>query len=370
MLNVGIIGMGYMGVTHFHAWHDVPDARVIAFCSGNPRKRAGDWSHVRGNLGTVGGHVDVSRLTVCSTPGELLRLPELDLIDICLPNALHHDAVVDSLQAGTHVVVEKPIGLTVAEADAMIAASEKSPGELYVAHVLQFMPGWRTLRLFSDDQTFGRLKALNVRRVITAPGDDKRWPHLEGGIGGPMIDLHIHDVEFVLSLLGIPERVNAHALKNDEFINYAASTWQYGEQGPLVSFQCGAISASARPFHHQFEAYFENATVAHTSSNIGPGGGEYAHQSAQQPLTVYHQDGSLEFPEISDEDGFVAELRYISECIASGQPGAVLRPESARDAVAMIHAEAASIEHGQPVAVNGWVERASSFPVGSSFRRQ
>ena len=71
---------------------------------------------------------------------ELLADPQVDLVDLCVPNDEHARLAIRALEAGKHVLVEKPIALTTADADAMVAAARASGKLLMVAHVLPFFP--------------------------------------------------------------------------------------------------------------------------------------------------------------------------------------------------------------------------------------
>src|SRR5207248_1549506 len=120
MINVGIVGIGFMGLIHYLAYQRVRGAKVAAVVSRNAKKRAGDWRGIKGNFGPEGTQVDLTGVRGYVELDELLADPKIDLVDICLPPAFHAAAAVAALKAGKHVIVEKPIGLTTAEADRMV----------------------------------------------------------------------------------------------------------------------------------------------------------------------------------------------------------------------------------------------------------
>src|SRR5689334_9691660 len=119
MVNVGIIGIGFMGVTHFKALQQVKGAKVSAICTRNPRKLSGDWSDIKGNFGDIGGVQDLSKVARYQEIEELLADETVDLVSVCLPTHLHREVTIAALEAGKHVLVEKPIALTLRDADAM-----------------------------------------------------------------------------------------------------------------------------------------------------------------------------------------------------------------------------------------------------------
>src|SRR5689334_18182512 len=114
MINVGIVGIGFMGLIHYLAYQRVRGAKVAAVVSRDPKKRAGDRRGIKGNFGPEGTKMDLRGVQGYVELNELLADPKIDLVDICLPPALHASAAIAALQAGKHVIVEKPIGLTTA----------------------------------------------------------------------------------------------------------------------------------------------------------------------------------------------------------------------------------------------------------------
>src|SRR4029434_11248765 len=109
MIRIGIIGIGFMGMTHFEGARKVKGAKVTAVAPRDAKKLAGDWTSIQGNFGPRGGHVDLSKVKKFSDCRALLADPDIDLVDICIPNDQHEPAALDSLLAGKHTIVEKAI---------------------------------------------------------------------------------------------------------------------------------------------------------------------------------------------------------------------------------------------------------------------
>ena len=140
MVGIGLVGVGFMGMIHYLASRKLAGGRVVAICSRDPRKRAGDWTGIQGNFGPPGTQMDLSSAAGYADIGELLADPNVSLVDLCVPNDEHAKLAIRALKAGKHVLVEKPIALTTADADAMVAAARASGKLLMVAHVLPFFP--------------------------------------------------------------------------------------------------------------------------------------------------------------------------------------------------------------------------------------
>ena len=156
MVRIGIIGIGFMGMTHFEGAtrfaEPSDDGRrsiegsklnggiVTAIATRNEKKLAGDWTSIQGNFGPPGGNNDLQGIKTYSDYHDLLADPDIDLVDICLPTDQHEKIVMESIAAGKHTLVEKPIAVELAAADRMVKAAEASGVQLMVAHVLPFFP--------------------------------------------------------------------------------------------------------------------------------------------------------------------------------------------------------------------------------------
>ena len=140
MVNIGIVGIGFMGVTHFKAIDKVKGAKVTAIATRDAKKLRGDWRQIQGNFGGSGGRQDLSGIAAYDDVEDLLADPNVDLVDICLPTTMHYEWTMKALAAGKHVLVEKPIALDLKESEKMVALARKMRRRLMVAHVLRFFP--------------------------------------------------------------------------------------------------------------------------------------------------------------------------------------------------------------------------------------
>lgn len=350
MVKVGLVGIGFMGKTHFDAWPGIKGAELVALCESDPVRLSGDWSKIGGNFGAAAGQVDLSAYRRYADYGDLLADPEVDLLDICLPTPMHAEYAVKALEAGKHVQCEKPIALTLADADRMLAAAKANGRHFTVGQVIRFWPQWAYLKEALTDGRFGQLTALNIHRVISMPAWSTELANL-GFNGGPLIDLHIHDVDFVRYLLGEPRRLLCTGQAAGDVVVYIAANFDYGADGPVVSLQGGKASAAARPFQHSYEAYFEQATVSHCVGTEPETIDAAAGQSGNQVLTVYHADGSVSFPEVPPGDGFAYELQHAVDCVANNTPSTIISAASARQSLALVHLEAQAVLTGQVINV-------------------
>ena len=138
---------------------------------------------------------DLSRIETYATLDELLEDPQIDVVDICLPTSMHVDSALRALRAGKHVFLEKPIALSLRDADRLIAAAERANRQFMVAHVLRYFPEFALVKKLVDEGEHGPVLAAHFKRIIARPAWwDRRTCR---ATGGPAIDLHIHDADFV-----------------------------------------------------------------------------------------------------------------------------------------------------------------------------
>lgn len=348
MLRIGIVGIGFMGYTHFEGARRLKGARVTAIATRDKKKLAGDWTSIQGNFGPRGGHVDLSKVKKYEDYRQLLADPEIDLVDICLPTGLHESVTLESIAAGKPTLVEKPIAVELKAADRMVAAARQAGVPLLVGQVLPFYPEFQFTRQCVESGKYGRLLAAHFRRVIAPP----KWSrHIEDfrKLGGWGIDLHIHDNHFIRLLCGMPQKVFSRGIVSDGLVNHVHTQYVYPDGQLAVSCVSGGIAATGLQFAHGFELYLEKATLLYSAGTIG---GVW---QADRPLTLITNNGKAVTPKLKGGGewcaAFTAELQAAVDACRQGTEASLLSGTLARDALKLCYAEAKSITSGKPVAV-------------------
>lgn len=338
MVRIGIVGLGFMGRIHFLAAQQLGGAKVSAICSRDPAKRAGDWTQTRGNFGPEPGHVDLTGVKVFADFAAMLADPEIDLVDICTVTDQHAPLAIAALKAGKHVLVEKAIALTPADADKMLAAAKTAGKLLMVAHVLPFFPEFAFAAEAVRSGRYGKLIAADFTRVIAKPD----WSSDIGDAaktGGPAVDLHIHDTHFIGLLAGVPQAVFSAGRLDGDSVTYLTTSYLYGPGGPAVTCSSGAVAAAGRPFVHGYQIYLEKATLSYDSGGTS--------------LTVFTADGKSSTPELLGGGdpiaAFANELQAAVDAVRSGKEPDLLSGKLARNALVMCHREIESVKTGAAV---------------------
>lgn len=335
MLKVGVVGLGFMGSTHLQAYQNVPGAELVAVVSSDPRKREGDLSDVQGNLGISGQKMDFSSLARYSSPDELFQDPNVEAVDLCVPSRLHAFLAIQALEAGKHVLVEKPMGLNDDECQKMIDVARQNDRVLMVAQVLRFWPEYVVLRQLKESGELGKVQSVLFRRRCAAPTWGG-WLQDASESGGGAFDLLIHDFDFCIHLLGEPGEVSGIGVEEGgRGIDFLEARLQY--DSPLSAIVTGGWHhPESYPFSMEYTAIFDEGTV------------EF--HSECRPLTLYRVNGEKEELAKPEEDGFVAELTAFLEACRENKTPALCDPRESRRAVMLTLAALESREkNGQTI---------------------
>lgn len=348
MVGIGIIGVGFMGYTHFEGSQKVKGGRVTAIATRNKKRLGGDWRGIQGNFGPPAGQVDLKGINAYGDYHDLLADPAVDLVDICLPTELHEKVTIEALAAGKHVLVEKPIATDLKAADRMVKAAAKAKRLLMVGQVLPYFPEFRFARECVADGRYGKLLAAHCRRVISPPKWSENMSDYRK-LGGWGVDLHIHDNHFIGLLCGVPKAVFSRGIVEDGLVNHVHSQYVFDDPQLAVSCLSGGIAAKGLEFAHGFELYFEKATLLYDAGTLG---GEWV---VDRPLTVVPQRGKPKTPKLKGGSewyaAFSAELQDAVNAVKTSTEPEALSGALARDALKLCFAEAKSIAQGKLVRV-------------------
>jgi len=344
MIKVGIAGVGFMGWIHWLAYKAVPGTRVVAISSRDPKRRAGEWRNIKGNFGPPGEQVDLSGVKAYESLDALLADPSVDLVDLCLPPHLHVDATLKAFAAGKHVFCEKPLALTEEDCTRMVEAARKAGRQLFAGHVLPFIPEYAEARRIAAEGRHGKLLGGWFKRVISDPSwiPDFYDP---ARVGGPLLDLHVHDAHFIRLLFGMPTSVFCRGRRRGAVVEYCHTLFGFADPSLVVGAASGVVNQQGRAFTHAFEIHLERATLQYEFAVIGGQG------RVILPLTIYDDQGRVLQPELSDGDprkAFEGEVAEIVRSLESGRPSAILAGDLARDAVGLCRLQSEAVLRERP----------------------
>ena len=312
MIKVAMVGLGGMGGSHFRIYKDIENGEVIAVCE------------IREDMAKEKiGDADVRLYTDID---EMLKNEKPDMIDICTPSFLHAEHSVKALEAGFHVLCEKPMSINTEGTKKIMDAIEKTDKFFMTAHVVCFMHPYMYLKAVIDSGELGKLVRLDMKRISSIPRwswDD--WMRDTKRSGGTPMDLSIHDIDFVQFVLGQPKSVNAVYKKLSGNNDFIVSNLIYDDF--LVSCEGTWYNADIK-FEGSFKAIFQDGTLILKDGKLYRNGEE---------VKLDFEDSEADTGiNITSTDGWPGELEYFTNCVRENKAPEYVTPESSEESVRLV----------------------------------
>lgn len=344
-VNIALVGAGEIGAVHAQAHVATSTNRLCAIYDVHPEQAR----QLADRVGT----------TVAECFDAILDDPNVEGVDLCVPNHLHRDLTVRALEAGKHVLCEKPIALSLADADAMLAAATRAKRFLMIGHAVRFSPEYVIAKKTVEEGRIGQPLLMSGRRMVSllagTPGADG-WRRDPVRSGGAVLDMQIHDLDAFHWILGKPESVFARGVRSpDGAWNHVFTTVDFA--AGRKAFVEASFMLQGNPLDIQFHILGSNGSVAYRySPGVFALHGARSEAPSKGPSLLLYQWGKeavgLYTPE---QDSFSIAMReqvgHFAECIAMGTPPRTGAAADARSALALALASQESCETGQPVNV-------------------
>jgi predicted dehydrogenase len=288
---IGLLGLGFMGRRHLDAYGLLPGVEVVTRTS-PPFDQLPPQDYG----------------ALCQA---MIEDPGIDVIDICLPTGMHASVAIAALDAGKHVLCEKPMALTTEDCSRMLRARDRSRGILMVAHVLRFWPAYRFLREVVACRAYGAIRSLSLTRKSGVPGWAP-WLLSPQESGGAILDLLVHDFDQALLLFGAPESVTARTIDSP---NVVECSLHY--PGGIEVAIAGGWYPGDVPFAMGFE--------------LRAGAGELRYAGDHLQL-LRPPEPMAEIP-LPAVDPYAQQLGYFLDCCRNGNAPSECPPESSAQAV-------------------------------------
>jgi predicted dehydrogenase len=347
---MGTFRLGIVGIGDMAGGHAAAAGRIgveLAIAAGSDRTRAVALAESTGAL-------------LYESYDDLLADPAVTGVDLCVPNDLHRRFAERAFAAGKHVLCEKPIALTLEDADTMIAGAREAGVTLMVGHLIRFWPEYARLREVVLSGELGRIEWLSLRRltgVLSATTGRDDWRASPTRSGGAALDLQIHDLDFACWLFGSPWAVYARGVQSP------SGTWDHLLTSLTFDGVDAMVEASflmqSAPFDMAFHLVAERGVITYRYSPSAfalhglHGEGDESDSAAPEPTLKLHRAGEesqgLYTP---DRDSFeVAIDTEIAEFAASAgeRRPPICTGDDARLSLAVSLASRQSCENGQIV---------------------
>jgi predicted dehydrogenase len=327
MTGIALLGSGFMASTHaahYAALRDRADVRVVCGL---------EEDRVRALAEQLGAEATADWQAALAVPG-------VEAADVCLPTPLHRPVAERALAAGQHVLLEKPVALTLEDADAIGAAAEASGRVLMVGHVLRFVAEIVELRRVLDSGELGRPLAATAIR-LSPPPDWNEWMLDATRSGGTLVDMAIHDLDILGALLGAPRRVHARAVAGGRHAS-ALVEHEHGE----ATVEASHAMPGSYPFTANLRVLCERGVLEHRF--VAGAGDEVAESDVLSVLTVHPSAGEVREFSVAGDDPWRTEIERFLDCVERREAPTEGTLAQARTALATALAARRSLESGLP----------------------
>lgn len=253
MHKVAIWGAGTMGRVHAGCYERSEEARAVYV--------------IDQDLAKAQELASTCEARAMTDPAVALSDPEVDVVDVCLPTYLHRQSVEQAARSGKHVLCEKPAALSAADAKAMIDTCRACGVKLGIAHVLRYFPEYEMARQMITSGDLGQIGTVRLSRVGPFPRGWRDWYADEARSGGLLLDLSIHDFDFLRWCFGPVDHVYARKVRDDRPLEYALV---------VVRMKNGVIAhvegswAHPGPFSYRFEVCGSSGMIEYDSLKARP----------------------------------------------------------------------------------------------------
>lgn len=343
-VRAGVIGFGFMGDRHARAYgaagRDGLPVRLAAIADSDADRRAarpGGSSEAggggRGNIaaGDASPAFDRATTRIFASSDALIDSGEVDVVSICTPTDTHIALATRAIEAGLHVLIEKPVALEPAPVRELARLARAKGVVAMPAMCMRFWPGWSWLAEAAGDGRYGRITSARFERTGAAPGWSRAFYLDERRSGGAIFDLHIHDADFIAHLFGMPRAVRSVGSRS-----HVTTSYLYGDGGPAhVVAEGGWLNAPTVPFRMRYIVEFERGVADFDLS--------------RDPVLVLHGATGAEAIDLGPRTGYDEEVRSLVRAIAAGVSEPPVTLDEAADVIDLVRAEARSLAESREV---------------------
>ncbi len=252
-LKIALVGTGGMGTVHLSNYAHIEGCSVVALCDKAPVA-----AEKAAELG----------LPLYDDINKMLECEEVDIVDVCTPTFLHHEHVMAALSRSKHVICEKPLALTATEATGMMDLAEKNGVTLFVGQVLQYAVETDILREIVCSGEYGKVLDASFLRLSACPRWVKNgWLFDKERSGHLPFDLHIHDLDLIVSLFGAPNDFSYTDCGREGQTYREHYRFSYAYDDMNVMSEAAWFNADY-PFTATWRVYFENAVVENGAQGL------------------------------------------------------------------------------------------------------
>ncbi len=304
-MKVAIVGLGFMGASHLDCYKQLMargvDIEVVAICDVDEKKFVSGQGTV-GNIAIANSEIDISTYRLYNDMMTMIEKEKPDFVDLCLPTFIHGSMAIKAMEAGVDVFCEKPMSISSADCQAMIDCAKKTGRKLMIGHTLRYWNVYEYAKACIDDERYGKVVSGYFFRGGNTPiWSWENWLLTDSRSGGCLLDQHVHDVDTINWMFGLPSSVSTVGKRVIPTSGYDAVTTNYIYDDKVINAQDDwTINGGGFGFEMLYRINFEKACLVYNNKTN---------------LTVHPVGGEAFVPELDKEDAYVKELRYFIEAI-------------------------------------------------------
>ena len=338
MLKYGIIGFGGLGKRHFRNTEKlretVGEIQLTALCD---IEESAFLQQTQINNSSDQTDLDLSAYRLYTNVEEMLEKEDLDFVITALPTYLHEPIAVQAMEKGLHVFSEKPMALNGEQAQRMIDTAEKMGVHLMIGQCVRYAPYAEALKEWIATEKYGKVLYANFERFSGPPvWSWKKWMLDEEKSGGAALDLHVHDVDLVQWLFGLPRALTARRVTADTAHDMLTAFYDYPDK--YVSVSSGWGLSQTFKFRSEQLVRFEHATL-----------------EVRGGVATLYTDEKAEVMDWPARDNYVSEVADFITCIRENRESRINDPRSCKRSMELALAEKKAAAVGETIYLTeGW----------------
>lgn len=301
MVKIGLVGLGGMGSVHHSNYKVMEGVEVIAATgtSDRDRENAKEWG-----------------IPLYESVEKMIGEENVHVVDVCTPTFLHKDHVMAALEKGVSVICEKPLALKVEDAKEMFNKAKEKKVHIYVGQVVRFFKEYQVLAQVVKSGEYGKVLDAQFLRLSSRPRwNQGGWLFDKEKSGQLAFDLHIHDIDYIVSVFGKPKAFTFTSAgnKDKDFKEHYRFNYDFGEFN--VSAEAAWYNAEY-PWTAEYRVYFENAVMENKNGQV------VAYEFDKEPR-IFDTEEKLKIPteiNVPPTGVYFEELSHFIDCIKANKP--------------------------------------------------
>ena len=335
MVRVVIIGYGRISANHIAAIDGLSDVQIIGVCDHSADK----VEKAAAELGCK-GYTDAEKMLTDLKP---------DAAIICVPTFVHEEYVKLCAKHKVAVLCEKPLARTTGACRRVLDAVREADIIFMTAQVVRFWPGYVEIKEMIDKKELGDIYMMRFRRVTSTDDAIAGWLNMPRKGGGAIHDMLVHDVDYLRYIVGPFQSGYANATKDESgcYNNVMANI--VCKNGIHAMAEASFTMQTGYPFSFSVSIIGSEATLEydyHAGIRIADT------DEAESHMKIWRKGKGLEVIRLEEEDAFLRQMRYFTDCVKAGKKPELITPEQTYEVIHMVDALHESAHSGQAVVLD------------------